>query len=205
VSKAKTWLLEGATQDAQSTDADWAIVGRTLIDGVSLREVRNVPKGNGMITEVFRRDRFDREIEIDQVFQAVVESHCVSAWHAHEHTVDRLFVNLGLMRVVRLRRPVGFADRRVDQRDRDGAPPARAGDRAPEGSGTGCRTSRTGRAPSSTCPIAPTGMRPPITGGCRLIPTGSLTGSGRPRLRRHRPVLIRRSDSGGTPGFRLIW
>lgn len=94
------WLLEGATRDGQTTDADWGFVGRQLIEGVTIREVRNVPKGNGMITEVFRRDWFDEEIVVDQIFQAVLESHCVSAWHAHEKAVDRLFVNQGTIRVV---------------------------------------------------------------------------------------------------------
>lgn len=93
------WKL-GATPDLQSTDETWAFVNRRLIDGVEVREVRNVPKGNGMVTELFRRDWFGGEIVIDQVFQAIVEAHCVSAWHAHAYTVDRLFVNLGMMRVV---------------------------------------------------------------------------------------------------------
>lgn len=94
------WLLPGAVRDHQSTDEDWNFVGRRLIDGVTIREVRNVPKGNGMLTEIFRRDWFDVEVEIDQVFQAIVESGCVSAWHAHAEKTDRLFVNQGLMRLV---------------------------------------------------------------------------------------------------------
>ncbi len=97
---AGSWLLEGATRDGQTTDASWTYVGRRLIDGVVIHEVRNVPKSNGMLTEVFRRDWFDAEVVIDQVFQAVVESGCVSAWHAHARTVDRLFVNQGTLRVV---------------------------------------------------------------------------------------------------------
>lgn len=95
------WLIEGATEDRQTTDASWEYVGRALIDGVVVREVRNVPKGNGMLTEIFRRDWFGEEdAHVDQAFQAVVESHCVSAWHAHAHTVDRLFVTSGTMRIV---------------------------------------------------------------------------------------------------------
>lgn len=94
------WLLEGATLDEQSTDAEWNLMGRRLIEGVEVREVRNVPKGNGMLTEIFRRDWFPGEVVVDQVFQAVVEANCVSAWHAHAETIDRLFVNQGLLRIV---------------------------------------------------------------------------------------------------------
>jgi dTDP-4-dehydrorhamnose 3,5-epimerase len=95
-----SWLPRGARPDEQSTDAEWNFVGRQLIEGVQIREVRNVPKGNGMLTEVFRRDWFDGDVVVDQVFQAVVESRCVSAWHAHATTTDRLCVNQGLMRLV---------------------------------------------------------------------------------------------------------
>jgi dTDP-4-dehydrorhamnose 3,5-epimerase len=95
-----TWLLDGATRDTQTTDADWNLVARRLIDGVLVRDVRNVPKSNGLLTEVFRRDWFADEAPVDQVFQAIVEAHGVSAWHAHEHGIDRLFVNEGQMRIV---------------------------------------------------------------------------------------------------------
>jgi dTDP-4-dehydrorhamnose 3,5-epimerase len=95
-----TWLLDDATRDTQTTDADWNPVTRRLIDGVVMRDVRNVLKSNGLLTEIFRRDWFDDEVRVDQVFQVIVESHGVSAWHAHEQAVDRLFVTEGRMRIV---------------------------------------------------------------------------------------------------------
>lgn len=95
-----SWKLSGASPDPQSTNASWDLVGRPVIEGVVVREVRNVLKGNGMVTELFRTDWFDESVLIDQVFQGVLEAHCVSAWHAHAQTIDRLFVNLGTMRVV---------------------------------------------------------------------------------------------------------
>lgn len=94
------WLVGGAKQDAQSITASWQRAKTTLIDGVDVREISNVPKQDGWLTEVFRADWFGGEATIDQVFQVVLNPGAISAWHAHANTIDRLFVSFGMMRVV---------------------------------------------------------------------------------------------------------
>jgi dTDP-4-dehydrorhamnose 3,5-epimerase len=64
---------------------------------VAVREVRHVPRRGGALTEVFRRDWFDGEPLVDQIFQVVLDPGTVSAWHAHEFATDRLFVASGSM------------------------------------------------------------------------------------------------------------
>ena len=96
----ENWTSEGVVKDVQSITKDWIILSSELIDGVSVREVKNVPKLNGYLTEVFRQDWFEEPEEIDQVFQVVVDPRGLSAWHVHRVTTDRLFVNTGLMRIV---------------------------------------------------------------------------------------------------------
>jgi dTDP-4-dehydrorhamnose 3,5-epimerase len=49
---------------------------------------------------LFRRDWFDADAAVGQVFQVLVNPGAVSAWHAHATTTDRLFVIQGTMRVV---------------------------------------------------------------------------------------------------------
>jgi dTDP-4-dehydrorhamnose 3,5-epimerase len=67
---------------------------------VRIREVRNVEKGHGLLTEIFRADwRLDDGV-IAQVFQVVLGPAEISAWHAHRRTNDRLFVNRGAVRIV---------------------------------------------------------------------------------------------------------
>ncbi len=94
------WLLPGAEQDKQSITADWQFTKTPKIQGVRLREVRNVPAGDGAVTEVFRRDWGLDEGTVDQVFQRTLLPGGVSAWHAHASTADRLFVADGYMRIV---------------------------------------------------------------------------------------------------------
>ena len=93
-------MLDGAKQDDQSITADWNPTQITLIDGVRVNEVRNVPKVNGWLTEIFRRDwQLDDGI-VDQVFQVVLVPEGISAWHTHRNTQDRLFSTSGLVRIV---------------------------------------------------------------------------------------------------------
>lgn len=93
------WLIDGARKDEQSITADWQQTSR-LIDGVRVREVSNVPKDNGWLTEICRREWLETPAHIDQVFQVALNPGMVSAWHAHATTTDRLFVSFGMMRIV---------------------------------------------------------------------------------------------------------
>jgi dTDP-4-dehydrorhamnose 3,5-epimerase len=95
-----SWLVEGAQKDAQTITARWSPADLRLIDGVSIREVMHVPKRHGYLTEVLRREWLGEHAHVDQVFQVVLEPGGISAWHAHEKTIDRLFVNDGLIRIV---------------------------------------------------------------------------------------------------------
>jgi dTDP-4-dehydrorhamnose 3,5-epimerase len=92
-------MIDGATKDGQSITSDWTPFLR-LIDGVRIREVKNVPKSNGVLTEVFRTDWSLDEGAVQQVFQTTVVPGGLSAWHAHQHTTDRLFVSSGMLTIV---------------------------------------------------------------------------------------------------------
>lgn len=92
-------MIEGATKDRQSITSDWLPL-RQLIEGVLVREVKNVPKSNGVLTEIFRGDwGLDPGI-VQQVFQTTVVPGGLSAWHVHQFTTDRLFVSQGLLKIV---------------------------------------------------------------------------------------------------------
>src|SRR5262245_6069496 len=94
------WLLAGAEKNTQSVTSDWQFVNQEAIAGVVLKLVQNVPTPYGHLTEVYRRDWGLDAGPVDQVFQLTLGPGSVSAWHAHEHTTDRLFVNRGLIRIV---------------------------------------------------------------------------------------------------------
>jgi len=96
----REWLLPGAARDAQTITAEWDPTGQRLIEGVRIREVRNVPKATGRLTEIYRRDWSLDEAPVDQIFQVLLLPGAISAWHAHGQTIDRLFVAEGLARIV---------------------------------------------------------------------------------------------------------
>lgn len=92
-------VLPGAQPRQQSVTADWDVL-QDLIDGVGVKEIRSVIKGNGYLTEIFRRDwHLDGE-PVDQVFQLLLNPGVVEAWHVHEKTTDRFFVSAGRVRLV---------------------------------------------------------------------------------------------------------
>lgn len=93
------WELRGSQPREQSVTSDWQHT-QPLIDGVIIKEMRNVPTGYGYLTEMFRADwNLDSGV-VDQVFQSVFEPGMISAWHAHRFTTDRLFCAVGHLRVV---------------------------------------------------------------------------------------------------------
>jgi len=93
------WSILG-TQDPQTVTSDWLPVEPVAIDGVRVKEVRNVPTGTGTLTEMFRTDWGLDDLPVTQVFQRTMEPHSISAWHAHDIATDRLFCGLGRVRIV---------------------------------------------------------------------------------------------------------
>ena len=95
----KSWLIEGAVPDRETITAEWKPADQRLIEGVVVREVLNVPKPAGRLTEIFRRDWFSSEEPVDQVFVNVLEPRSISGWHAHAFAKDRLFAISGLFTI----------------------------------------------------------------------------------------------------------
>lgn len=92
--------LPGASRDGQSITADWQPI-QPRIDGVQVREVKNVVRASGgWLTEVWRSDWGLDELAIDQVFQSVLQPGQISGWHVHRVTTDRIFVNHGVIKIV---------------------------------------------------------------------------------------------------------
>lgn len=92
-------FLPGAQQDRQSVTLDWQPL-QPLIEGVRVREVKHVPKNNGVLTEVWRADWALDDLPVIQVFQNLLQPGGISGWHVHQFTSDRIFVNSGLMKLV---------------------------------------------------------------------------------------------------------
>lgn len=89
----------GAAPDRQSVTDDWQSL-QELIADVQVKEVKNVLKDNGYITEIWREDWPLGPAHVGQVFQALLEAGAISAWHVHRTATDRLFANHGQLKIV---------------------------------------------------------------------------------------------------------
>jgi dTDP-4-dehydrorhamnose 3,5-epimerase len=92
-------LTTAAHKDSAHMTTDWQ-ERRELIAGVSLREVRNVVTGNGVTTEVWRREWPSGLGDLNQLIHVRLRPSAVSAWHLHRQRQDGIFVVGGMMRVV---------------------------------------------------------------------------------------------------------
>jgi dTDP-4-dehydrorhamnose 3,5-epimerase len=86
-------------KDAAHIDRDW-FIDRQLIDGVRVREVRNIVTANGITTELYRPDWGVVEGTLQQVIHVALRGGATSAWHQHRHRWDFLFAVSGHLRVV---------------------------------------------------------------------------------------------------------
>ncbi len=92
-------MINGFKRDKQSITADWDAYHFSPIAGVVYKEVKNVIKDNGSLTELFRPEWFENTA-IGQVFKVNLQPGAISAWHVHEVTIDRLSILLGTVKVV---------------------------------------------------------------------------------------------------------
>ena len=100
MSETQKWTIANSVKDPKSITAQWSPTNLTLINGVSIKEVKNVLKNNGHLTEIYRQDWAMDDLPVGQIFQVSLNPNGISAWHAHEITTDRIFVNTGSIKVV---------------------------------------------------------------------------------------------------------
>ncbi|HVT04561.1 MAG TPA: dTDP-4-dehydrorhamnose 3,5-epimerase, partial [Thermoanaerobaculia bacterium] len=65
-----------------------------------MREVLHVPRDHGVITEMFRREWDPTSMPVVHIYQSRLFPGAIGAWSCHTKSIDRLFVNQGLLKVV---------------------------------------------------------------------------------------------------------
>jgi dTDP-4-dehydrorhamnose 3,5-epimerase len=73
---------------------------RQPIDGATVHPGLSIPYERGVLTEMLRPEWDTSGQPVLHVHQVRMFGGVVSAWHMHRETTDRLFVNLGYMKVV---------------------------------------------------------------------------------------------------------
>src|ERR1700709_2212371 len=92
-------MLPGARKDGQQINEDGERLGAN-IDGVSIREVRHVPRDHGVITEIFRPEWDPTGLPVVHIYQSRLYPGALGAWSCHQRSTDRLFVNQGQLKIV---------------------------------------------------------------------------------------------------------
>jgi dTDP-4-dehydrorhamnose 3,5-epimerase len=92
-------ILSAARKDGQLITRDWQKVQRVL-DGVSIQEVRHVPRDHGVLTEIFRPEWDPTGLPIAHIYQSRLFPGAIGAWSCHARTTDRLFVCQGHLKIV---------------------------------------------------------------------------------------------------------
>jgi dTDP-4-dehydrorhamnose 3,5-epimerase len=88
-------MSDEAQRDPQTVTGDGRDAGAARIDGVQLREARNVLTRSGTLLEVFRADWPEVAIAPAQVNWVMLWPGGVTDWHRHELQTDHLFVVSG--------------------------------------------------------------------------------------------------------------
>lgn len=89
-----------APKDAQSVLPDWTLVTTREIAGVIAREVKTVLTSNGSLVELIRTEWLSDRTSVNQVNLHTIDPGCISAWHVHQVTTDRLFCISGRVLLV---------------------------------------------------------------------------------------------------------
>ena len=92
-------MFASAKKDDQQITSSWHKLQKT-IDGVAIREVLHVPRSHGIITEIYRPEWDPTGLPVVQTYQSRLFPGAIGAWSCHARSVDRLFVNGGLLKVV---------------------------------------------------------------------------------------------------------
>ncbi len=92
-------MLSGARKDESQVTPEWQRI-RKGIDGVVVREVLHVPRDHGVITELYRPEWDPSGLPVVHAYQSRLFSGALGAWSCHKKSIDRLFVNLGHVKVV---------------------------------------------------------------------------------------------------------
>jgi dTDP-4-dehydrorhamnose 3,5-epimerase len=92
-------MFAAAKKDDQQITNGWQKLQR-VIEGVAVREVLHVPRPHGIITELYRPEWDPSRMPVVQTYQSRLFPGAIGAWSCHAKSIDRLFVNSGLLKIV---------------------------------------------------------------------------------------------------------
>ena len=92
-------MISSAIKDGPQVNSEWTKLQQS-IDGVIVREVLHVPRDHGVITEMYRPEWDPTGMPVVHIYQSRLFAGAIGAWSCHAKSIDRLFVNQGLLKLV---------------------------------------------------------------------------------------------------------
>ena len=92
-------MIEQAIQAPQTVTSDWNPVGRPAIEGVQVKEMKNVIIRSGILTECFRPEWFEPPFHAAHVVHMSLLPGGLSSWHCHQRQSDVIVAVRGQVRV----------------------------------------------------------------------------------------------------------
>lgn len=94
-------------QAKQTVTADWNTISPPPIDGLFVKDVKNVIYRNGTLTELYRSEWFEDHFPVQHVTHVSIIPGKTTQWHRHRKQRDIVFPVRGYVRI-------GFYDGRED-------------------------------------------------------------------------------------------
>jgi dTDP-4-dehydrorhamnose 3,5-epimerase len=91
--------LDEARCAAQTVTAEWEYVTPVPIQGVQVKEIRNVVIRSGVLTECYRPEWFEDPFEAGHVVYMSLMAGGMSSWHCHRHQRDVIVPISGQLRL----------------------------------------------------------------------------------------------------------
>lgn len=92
-------MIDQAKRAPQTLDADWNPVAPPSIDGVAIKEIRNVTVRSGVLTECYRPEWFGTDSPAGHVVYMNILPGGISNWHCHKNQTDVIVAVRGQLRI----------------------------------------------------------------------------------------------------------
>jgi dTDP-4-dehydrorhamnose 3,5-epimerase len=92
-------MLEQARRAPQTVTAQWEPLEPVRIQGVQIKEIKNVVIRSGVLTECYRPEWFDDPFQASHVVFMAMLAGGISSWHCHRRQRDVIIAVRGQLRV----------------------------------------------------------------------------------------------------------
>jgi dTDP-4-dehydrorhamnose 3,5-epimerase len=99
VTRPPRTAVEQSRQASQTVTREWEAVGRRVIHGVQIKEIRNVTIRSGVLTECYRPEWFDDPFTAQHVVYMSLMAGGISSWHCHRRQQDVIVPACGQLRL----------------------------------------------------------------------------------------------------------